>query len=160
MGYNTHIVVGHLSKNPLPEYVKDKNKPYADGSGFEVLKDEKGNKVFTGEVRSYFDPYVEMDMSKIYDSHLSLLHNRYKETPMLKENEFVDLYMKDGNTSFREDVYGNPLIAIPFLEVLKAARKDAKENGYRRYKWIKDLLESMQGSEDMENELTCLFYGS
>ena len=158
MGYNTHIIIGRLdSRHPLPERKKDLNKPYSDGSGFETLLDEEGNEVLTGRIRFYFDTYAEMDLCKIYDSHLSKLHDRYKRTPMLAENQFVEVYMKDGNSTFEEDPYGDRLIVVPFLEALEAARKDAESNDYRRYQWIKALLESM---EDCAGELTCIFYGS
>jgi len=162
MGYDTHIMIGHLSTHPRPEREKDKSKPYADGSGFKTLLDEKGEEVLTGRLLMYFSIYAEIDLCKIYDSCISKLHEKYKKTSMMKENEFAYVFMKDGNTQFEEDAYGDRLIVVPFLEALEAARKDAKKNesGYRRYKWVKDLLESMQGSEDMENELTCVFYGS
>jgi len=159
MGYDTHIIIGRLDPHPLPEREKNLNKPYADGSGFETLLDEEGNEVFTGRVRFYFNTYAEMDMCKIYDSHLSKLHDRYKRTPMLKKNGFVEVYMKDGNTSFEEDAYGDSLVVVPFFETLAAARKDVERDGgeYRRYGWIKGMLESMRESE---KELTCIFYGS
>ena len=159
MGYNTHIIIGRLDSHPLPERKKDLNKPYSDGSGFETLLDEEGNEVFTGRIRFYFNTYAEMNLCKIYDSRLSALHNRYKRTPMLKENEFVGVFMKDGNTFFEEDPYGDRLEVVPFTEALEAAREDAKVNrdDYRRYQWVKGLLESMN---DSAKELTCLFYGS
>ena len=159
MGYDTHIIIGRLDSHPLPEREKNLNKPYADGSGFETLLDEEGNEVFTGRVRFYFDTYAEMDLCKIYDSHLFKLHDRYKRTPMLKKNGFVEVYMKDGNTTFEEDAYGDRLVVVPFTEALEAAREDAEANrdDYRRYQWVKGLLESMN---DSAKELTCIFYGS
>jgi len=163
MGYETHIMVGYLNtENSRPEWQEDKNKPYEDGSGFPPLLDEEGNEVLTGRLLTYFSVYAEMNLCKIYDSCLFKLHDKYKKTPMLAENQFVYVYMKDGNTEFIEDSYGDRLVVVPFLEALEAARKDAEKDkdGYRRFQWIKDLLESMQGSEDMKNELTCVFYGS
>ena len=160
MGYDTHIIIGRLDMNSdYPEYKHDLSKPYSDGSGFEYLLDESGEKIATGSTRLYFSIYAEMDLCKIYDSRLSALHDRYKRTPMLKENEFVGVYMKDGNTFFEEDPYGDRLAVVPFAEALEAAREDAEANrdDYRRYQWVKGLLESMN---DSAKELTCIFYGS
>lgn len=158
MGYDTHIMIGFVSKGNK-EAELDLDNPFDDGSGYPSKKDDDGNTLYTGRIEHYFMSSVEMDLCKIYDSSLNLVHDKYKSNPFLGEDHFVYVYMKDGNTQFKKDSYGDNLIPAPFSEVLEAVRKDCREDGYRyrRYQWLKGLMESM---EDDSKNLVCVFYGS
>jgi len=159
MGYDTHIVIGKLSKNQYPEYKLDMDNPYEDGSGYPALRDKDGKYIETGRTKQFFIPMVSVDLCKIYDSEIEKIHKAYlnvaKET--IEEN-VVYFYHSDGNTQFDEDNYGDPLVVAPFNEVLEAARKDAENNDYRRFKWLLGLMENMKDS--IEDNVVCVFYGS
>jgi hypothetical protein len=156
MGYDTHIMIGSVGSERREE-IQDLDNPFDDGSGYPSKKDADGNVLYTGRMEHYFMSYVEMDLCKIYDSSLNLVHSKYQSDPFLGEDHFVYVYMKDGNTQFVEDSYGDNLIPAPFSEVLEAVKKDCKRDNYRRFQWLKGLMESME--DDSEN-LVCAFYGS
>jgi hypothetical protein len=156
MGYDTHIAIGRLGL-PFEEAKDDLTKPYEDGSGYECLRDENGDYVLTGITSHSFDPYVEVNLCKIYNSHLSKVHEKYKDSPLMDETNLVYIYQKDGNTRFEEDYYGDKLILAPFEEVFEAVKKDAEKDEYRRFRWLKSAMMSM---EDNKSELHCIFYGS
>jgi len=156
MGYETHVVIGHL-KDPEPEYEEDKDNPFDDGSGYPYKRDENGNLIPTGHTKRRLQPYANLHLCKISNSVLGRLHARHLMEVKKNGSEFVFFYHSDGNTEFTKDNYGDPLVPVPLAEVLEVVRKDAEENDYRRFQWLKALLESMK---DDPEELTCAFYGS
>jgi len=157
MGYDTHIVIGELTKIPVEEYKRDLDRPYLDGSGFEYEVDAEGSPVPTGRLKSYLLPAVHFDMCKIYDSNLEALHHKHKKMVGEKPQQVVYFFHSDGNTEFIEDGYGDPLITIPFDEVLQAVCLDAEYGAYRRYHWLKGLLEAMESTKS--DNTVCVFYG-
>jgi len=156
MGYNTHIMIGIIG-TPSPEHERDMDKPYDDGSGYEYKKGENGGYVETGRMESFFIEYASMAMCKIYDSALSDVHSKYLKATKDNPDFVIYRYGSDGNTRIEEDSYGEPMVLAPLKEVLEAVQKDEKNDVYRRFKWLKGLLESM--SDDNE-KLVCIFYGS
>lgn len=156
MGYETHIVIGHL-QDPEPEYEENRDNPFKDGSGYPYKKDKNGDLIPTGRTKRCLIPYVHVDLHKLYYAATDLLHTEYRKKTKENVNEFIFFYHSDGNTEFTEDNYGDPLVPIPFVEVLEAVCKDAEKDDHRRIRWLRALLESM---EDDAEELTCVFYGS
>lgn len=152
MGYDTHVVLGMLH-DPKPEYKEDLAHPFDDGSGYHFLKDENGERVLTGRVLQYLEVYASLDLCHIYDSHLERLVRKHKKE-INKGNTVTYFYGPDGNLRIKEDPYGELLVPVPLPEVLEAVRKDTNE--YRRFRWLKGLLESLED----ESDVTCVFYGT
>jgi len=157
MGYETHLVVGRPGLHVETEYKEDKSKPYDDGSGYEYLKDEKGERVPTGRELHYYESYCEMNLHKIYGSQLEALIKKYRDQQK-SNNTYPYIFGVDGNFRFMEDNYGDKLTVVPFDEAQAALVKDVQRSDYRRFTWAKGMLEGVnhQRSEDV----VCLFYGS
>jgi hypothetical protein len=156
MGYETHIILGSL-REPMNELELDMENPFDDGSGYPYKKDEKGNYINTGRQEQYIMSYAEVNLCKIYDSHLDKLIQKFRKAQGKNPDTFIYRYHSDGDTRWTEDNYGDPLVSIPFDLVLNAVRKDVEENDYRRYRWLLGLMEAMK--ED-HSEISCVFYGS
>jgi len=158
MGYETHIVIGFLG-DPVPELAKDLTNPYEDGSGYPYKKDKAGNPIKTGRMQRYLMPAVHLDLSKIDYSNLDLLHDKYLKVTEENQNEFVYFYHSDRCTEFSEDNYGDPLVLVPFKDVLEAVRTDVQNSDYRRFRWLLGLMEAM-ALTDNSKHLVCVFYGT
>jgi len=157
MGYETHVIIGELG-NEMNEYEDDLDNPFEDGSGYPHKKDDKGRLIRTGRFERYLMIGAEMCMGKIYDSALDSVHTHYKKNPHLPDH-IVYCYMKDGNSRFKEDGYGDPLIIAPFIDVMEAVREDVDRSDYRRFKWLLSLMDSMEDNIS-ERWVCCAFYGS
>lgn len=154
MGYEVMALIGRLEE-PEPEYERDLNHPFDDGSGYPYLTDENGDRVPTGRFQQYFSIYAQMDLSKIgYGSTLTRTIKEHRKKTE-ERNAFPYCYT-DGNRELKGDPYGSHLVPVPFDEALEAVRKDMETDDYRRLRWFAGLLEAM---EQYKDELTCVFYG-
>jgi len=156
MGYEIKAYIGKSTNCPMQEMKRTKI-PYADGSGFEVERDEKGDVVYTDRWMCYFSVYAMVDMCKLgyqddpLNELISLSFKQAKENPL----QIHYFYASDGNTEVMEDRYGAKMSPVP-LVALCAALEALDDLTYRRLKWLKALADSMLN--DNEN-LEVMFFG-
>ena len=110
--------IGNGPLSKLIAYSKGKETP--DFSDWKFLKDVKG---------SHLD--VDTSASEIFD--IGMNYNN------------VEIWEGDGKIS--EDLYGDPLPAIPVKQVLAALHEELKYERYRRFELAKELLEELSTSK-------------
>jgi hypothetical protein len=59
--------------------------------------------------------------------------------------DFVSIY--EGDQKMKEDLYGDPLPAIPAIHVLAAINEELKSEPYRRFSLAKKMLDELTSSE-------------
>lgn len=156
MGYEIKILIGKSTNHPSLE-IKRTTIPYADGSGFEPERDEKGSYVYTGNTEHWFQIYAMIDMCKLgYQS--APLNDLISESFSLAASKLSQIhfyYSDDGNTHIKEDRYGARMHPVP-LKRLAETLNDLDDMEYRRLRWLKALVDEM--AKDPE-ELQVMFFG-
>ena len=158
MGYEIRIIVGKRCLSPSPEIAVDETKPYKDGSGFEPLRDEKGDYVYTGRNEQWFDAMAGVELCKLghQDDALNRLIQASFQKAKDKKDHVIYFYGIDGNIKQTEDRYGAKMWPVPVTEVLEAMKQTESTATYRRLQWAVALLEEMAKDPD---QLEVLFYG-
>jgi hypothetical protein len=157
MGYETKLIIGKASQ-ASPEWALS-DQLYKDGSGFEPLRDAKGNILHTGRTEHWFQIMAMVDLCKLGhadDSLNRLLHQSHKTAKEQNKAHVYYFYDSDGNTQVKEDRYGDGMWPVPIKDVLDAMKASEGAQTYRRLVWAIALLEAMV--KDSEN-LQVLFYG-
>jgi hypothetical protein len=109
---------GLLSK--FIQFAKGKSESL-DFSEFKFLNDVRGNHLG-----------VSTDIAELFDLGM--------------DYEFVSIY--EGKEELTEDLYGDPLPAIPALQILAAINEELKiESSYRRFRLAKKILEEFTSSD-------------
>lgn len=87
-----------------------------------------------------------------YDSNIFNLQSVDGKQP-------VFFYGTDGNTPITKDSYGTRLVAYKPADVLKALKKDAKADDYRRFLIAVDFLASLIKNFGGDECLAIVLYG-
>jgi len=157
MGYEIKCFIGK-SGQASPEWALS-DKRYKDDSGFEPLKDAKGNTLYTGRTEHWFQIMAMVDLCKLgyQDDALNrLIHQSHKTAKDAIKTNVYYFYGEDGNTQVKEDRYGDGMWPVPVKDVLEAMKSVEDAQTYRRLVWAIALLEAM--AKDPAN-LQVLFYG-
>jgi len=131
--------------------------------GYEVellVGHDTGLSLREGDNEIFFMVDVALDMGKIYDSHLLNDLPWSNNTPNEKRWYWY-APTGDGDTTIKEDMYGDMPAPVPLTDVIAALEKDVEESDYRRFKWALSLFKEMQDSavDRPNDEFTVLFFG-
>ena len=147
MGYETKLFIGKSSFTE--DEIAKGDMVISDGEAYKpYLKNDKGEFVKTGKVRTYFMVYAMIDLCKCGDGNLLNLDWKNKDESRI-------WYWYDGDTERTEDCYGDNPKPVSLAAVIDALEKDNSER-YRRFDWALALLKSMVDDKD---EIQVLLYG-
>lgn len=123
--------IGSGPLNHLIQFAKGKSVP-VEFKDFKFLKDIKGNYLGVDSLSSeFFD--IGMD--------------------------YIKTEIWDGESKVSEDLYGDPLPAIPLDHVLAAINEELKHDHYRRFKIAQGLLKEFTSSDWGESNIYVIPFG-
>jgi hypothetical protein len=138
MGYEIKLIIGVLRDKSFLEVARVDLSKIGHGTLSKLILFSKGK-----EISPEFKDW--RFLNSVRGEHLGL---------DLKSSELFDLGMDyvnveiyEGDFRTQEDLYGDPLPAIPLLQVLSAIDNELKEDSYRRFSLAKSMLDSMKSEQ-------------
>jgi hypothetical protein len=141
MGYEIKLIVGILHDRDFLEVARVDLSKIGHGTLSKLILFSKGK-----EISPEFKDW--RFLNSVRGEHLGLDPKSSELFDMGMDYVNVEIYEGDFRT--KEDLYGDPLPAIPILQVLSAIDNELKEDTYRRFSLAKAMLDSMK-SEQWDN---------
>ena len=134
MGYEIKLIIGKLSDKSFLEIVRVDLSKIGHGPLDKLISFAK-DKTISPEFNDW------KFLNDIKGSHLGL---DPKSADLFGLGmDYTDVEIWEGDESVSKDLYGDPLPAIPILQVLSAIKEELKEDQYRRFLLAKSILEEM-----------------
>jgi hypothetical protein len=138
MGYEIKLIVGVLRDKSFLEVARVDLSKIGNGTLSKLILFSKGK-----EISPEFKDWRFLD--SVRGEHLGLDSKSSELFDLGMDYVNVEIYEGDFRT--KEDSYGDPLPAIPLLQVLSAIDNELKEDSYRRFSLAKSILDGMKGEE-------------
>lgn len=158
MGYEIKLIVGKSGHSSREHKVQDQAVLDDNIAWFPSVKDENDQFIETGRTEIYFSTYGIINLScPGSQAHLLKLDWKNKEA-----DSVVWYFYEDGNTTVKEDGYGDSPKPVPVAAVIAALEKDFEESkedypdsadeqggGYRRFRWALGFLKAMDDDAEV-----------
>ena len=138
MGYEIKLIIGQLNNKSFLEIARIDLSKIGHGTLSKLILFSKGK-----EISPEFKDWRFLNGVK--GSHLGL---DSKSTELFDLGmDYINVEIWEGDEKIKDDLYGDPLPAIPLLQVLSAIEQELKHDSYRRFSLAKSILEGMKGKE-------------
>jgi|694.fasta_scaffold21009_4 hypothetical protein len=138
MGYEIKLIIGVLRDKSFLEVARVDLSKIGIGTLSKLILFSKGK-----EISPEFKDW--RFLNDVKGSHLGL---DSKSTELFGLGmDYINVEIWEGDEKIKEDLYGDPLPAIPLLQVLSAIEHELKYDSYRRFSLAKSILEGMKGEE-------------
>jgi len=152
MGYEIKLVVGKSGYSSREYEQQEQAELDGNLAWFPHKKDDSGHPIETGRTEIYFSTYGIIDLAcPGADAHLLKLDWKNKEA-----GSVIWYFYQSGDTSVKEDGYGDSPKPVPVADVIEALEKDLEESkvdytekGYRRFRWALGFLKTMDDDAEV-----------
>lgn len=138
MGYEIKLIIGIKKPDFFLEIARIDLSKIGGGPLHKLIKFAKGKS-------DHLDFEEFKFLNDVRGSHLGVSPEMSELFGIGGEYDFVSIY--DGNEKIDEDLYGEPLAAVPVLQILGAINEELKSEPYRRFSLAKKMLEELSSSE-------------
>lgn len=138
MGYEIKLIVGILHDRDFLEVARVDLSKIGHGTLSKLIMFSKGK-----EISPEFKDW--RFLNSVRGEHLGL-DSRSSELFDIGM-DYVNVEIYEGNFRTEEDLYGDPLPAIPLLQVLSAIDNELRDDAYRRFSLAKSMLDSMKSEQ-------------
>jgi len=138
MGYEIKLIIGVLRDKSFLEVARVDLSKIGGGTLSKLILFSKGK-----EISPEFKDW--RFLNDVKGSHLGL---DSKSTELFGLGmDYINVEIWERDEKIKEDLYGDPLPAIPLLQVLSAIEHELKYDSYRRFSLAKSILQGMNGKE-------------